>query len=270
MMKYRRNHSEETIKKANIRLHEAIAAEYDDRQAIFHPLVQKNLKSIINMLPFSETTKALDIGCGTGNISKLLGEAGFTVSGFDITKQMVGLAKESFQGGAFIVADVFAPPFQDESFKIVSISGVLHHVIDYETVIHNAVSLLEPGGYLLILNEPNAGGYRFFKPVRSLTAALFPEKRVMRRRDSGEISEEEEKLAEYHLNFADGIDVDVLKRILEAERCEIVKLQYTNLNMMGNIGDRLGIDILKAAPWMAKLPGSRISLDFNLIAVKHL
>lgn len=268
-MKQRMTHSEEIVKKANIRLHEAIASEYDDRQAIFHPRVQENLKAIISLLSFSKTAKALDIGCGTGNMSNLLSEAGLSVSGFDITKQMVGLAKKKTPEGMFVVADVFSPPFQDESFDVVCVSGVLHHVGDYEGVLHNAVSLLAPGGYLLILNEPNAGGYRFFKPLRKLTASLFPEKRIIRRRKSGDISEEDEKLAEYHLNYSDGIDVTALKRLLESNNCKIIKLQYTNLNMLGNMGDRLGFDLLKAAPWMAQLPGSRISPDFNIIAVKQ-
>lgn len=269
-MNKHKTHSEEEIKKANIRLHETIANEYDNRKAIFHPAVQKNISKLADTFLVSKTGKALDFGCGTGNMGFLLSKMGFSVSGFDITKQMIAVASIKVPEASFIVADVFAPPFLPESFRVIAISGVLHHVADYKTVIHNAVSLLEPGGTLLILNEPNAGGYRFFKPIRKITSRLLPEKRVRDQKKLGHLNHEDEKLAEYHLNYSDGIDPYELIDILKGANCEIRKLQYTNLNMIGNMGDRTGIDFFKIAPWAAKIPGTSLSPDFNLIAVKQI
>ncbi|MCX7947310.1 MAG: class I SAM-dependent methyltransferase [candidate division WOR-3 bacterium] len=74
--------------------------------------------------------KVLDLGCGTGNISKILKEKNYNIFGLDIAINMLKIAKK--KGLKNIVnASFYKIPFKSESFDIViSIFDSLNNVKD--------------------------------------------------------------------------------------------------------------------------------------------
>ncbi|MFC1474481.1 class I SAM-dependent methyltransferase [bacterium] len=261
-----RKPAEKDVREANVRLHRAIAPEYDNRQAIYHPAVMENLRKLI--IPYIDENKglALDAGCGTGYILDLMGETGFDFTCFDLTEEMVLRAKEKHPEEIFSVADAFFPPFKEETFDLLTISGVFHHVVDYEKLLKTLLSLVKKGGLVFILNEPNALGYNLFAPVRPITRALIPERRVRNHMKSGELRETDEAVAEYQIHHGKGVYPNKIRSILEYSGFGIKKLEYSNLGILANIGDRISADLIGKIPLLKRLPTGKFSPDFNIVA----
>jgi SAM-dependent methyltransferase len=73
---------------------------------------------------------------------------------------------------AIVRADVRRLPISDGACDAVVCSGVLHHVRDWELVLHEAARVLRPGG-VLVVREPNAGyAERAFGPIERFLARV--------------------------------------------------------------------------------------------------
>jgi demethylmenaquinone methyltransferase/2-methoxy-6-polyprenyl-1,4-benzoquinol methylase len=109
--------------------------------------------------------RALDLATGTGDIAISLSRHGALVTALDVTPRMIELARAKVekQGRApaplfqvrapiFIVGDMLALPFPDESFDIVTTGYGLRNVIDLQAAIDEIQRVLKPGGVLLSLD----------------------------------------------------------------------------------------------------------------------
>lgn len=83
--------------------------------------------------------KLLEIGCGTGRISKIFASTKYNVTGIDISEKMVELARKkaieeqwTFTG---VVGDARTLPFQDNEFDVVYAVHVLELIKDWKKVI---------------------------------------------------------------------------------------------------------------------------------------
>ena len=103
---------------------------------------------------------ALDIGCGSGDIVALLQKRGFNVTGIDIGKEVIKLAKERFSGDANV--ELFCCRIEDmnfsqNSFDLVTGVTVLQHITDeksFLTAVKKIVDVVtKGGGHLLILES---------------------------------------------------------------------------------------------------------------------
>ena len=102
----------------------------------------------------ASTSKVLDLGCGTGEISAACSRAGFKVTGADIAASMIDVARVRHQevGLEFVPLDPAAQsklPFADAWFDAVLCSSVLEYVLCPESILSEIVRILRPGGYLL-------------------------------------------------------------------------------------------------------------------------
>lgn len=95
----------------------------------------------------------LDVGCGSGRVSKLLDDRGFEVVGIDVSESLVEQARSLFPELDFRVEDVRDAPFDAESFDYVVFS---HFGLDYvlpkaerEAALREIYRLLKPGGVLV-------------------------------------------------------------------------------------------------------------------------
>ncbi len=92
---------------------------------------------------------ALDIGCGTGVLCRLLSKMGITPTGIDLSGEMIKIAREANPDLEFVVADMvtFRP---EECVDLVTCTGdALNHLPDIslvEKMIKNVYVLLSPGG----------------------------------------------------------------------------------------------------------------------------
>jgi SAM-dependent methyltransferase len=139
----------------------------------FGKLCRTYLQSVIKIisdlerLQIAPPARLLELGCGAGWLSQILAEMNFDVVGTTIAPADVADAqlriaslkakrqhpKLEFRTAPMesiheAVADL--PPF-DAAF----VFEALHHAYDWRRSLESAVKTLRPGGWLLILNEPN-------------------------------------------------------------------------------------------------------------------
>ena len=103
--------------------------------------------------------RALDLGCGTGVLCKMLSDHGIRTLGVDLSEDMVALAREQFPGLAFEAGNMvtYRPK---ERFDLVTCTGdALNHLFsldDMAAVFRNVHDALDPGGWF-VFDLLNAG-----------------------------------------------------------------------------------------------------------------
>ncbi|MEO9485815.1 MAG: class I SAM-dependent methyltransferase [Ekhidna sp.] len=132
-----------------------------------------------------ETTRALDVGCGSGRWSYYLADKVHTLDCID-PSDAVFVAKKNlskFKNTRVAKTSVEAMPFPNGSFDFVFSLGVLHHIPDTQAAMKNCVNKLKKGGFFLIYlyyNLDNRGW--MFKlmlkivTMARLTISKLPEK----------------------------------------------------------------------------------------------
>jgi ubiquinone/menaquinone biosynthesis methyltransferase len=129
-------------------------------------------KRLIGLASVRRGERALDVACGTGDLTFLLRNAGADVAGLDITLRMVQIARGKAGIGspcAFLVGDMGALPFGDQTFEIVTTGYGLRNVPDLTQALGEIRRVLKPGGRLLSLdfNRPAS------TPVRAVYLAYL-------------------------------------------------------------------------------------------------
>ncbi|MBP2636793.1 MAG: methylase involved in ubiquinone/menaquinone biosynthesis [Firmicutes bacterium] len=95
----------------------------------------------------------LDIGCGPGNVAKqLYAEKELTITGIDLSVEMLELAKRNVPQGNFHLQDSRKANFPSESFDAVILSFSIVHLEDAEAkaVLANASNWVRSGGYVYL------------------------------------------------------------------------------------------------------------------------
>ncbi len=96
---------------------------------------------------------ALDVGCGTGNYSLALARKGLTVTGVDVSSDMLAAAERKVRGlesVRFMRADATALPFAPESFDLVLSVTAFEFVKDPARAVSECWRVLRPGGRLVV------------------------------------------------------------------------------------------------------------------------
>lgn len=93
----------------------------------------------------------IDLGCGTGSLSRLAVDAGHRVLGVDLTPGMVAQAQAKCPEGRFVVGDASAPPVGDERFDVVLARHLLWTLPDPHATLAHWVSLVRPGGRVVLV-----------------------------------------------------------------------------------------------------------------------
>jgi len=95
----------------------------------------------------------LEAGCGTGASCALLAEAGYKVTGTDLSERFLDRSLESDRL-KLLSADVTALPFPDNSFDAVLSHQMIEHVIPVGQALTEMGRIAKPGG-LVLLMSPN-------------------------------------------------------------------------------------------------------------------
>ncbi len=104
-------------------------------------------------IPFNSSV--LEVGCGTGQLSNFLGIACRHVVGTDLCLNSLRLAErfraeQGLARVAFAQMNLFRPAFGPGSFDVLLCNGVLHHTSDPRRGFRTLVSLVRPGGHLVV------------------------------------------------------------------------------------------------------------------------
>ncbi|MES2431963.1 MAG: class I SAM-dependent methyltransferase [Bacteroidota bacterium] len=99
----------------------------------------------------------LDVGCGDGWVAKTFLPKNKKVISMDIsTANPIRVLKENpSENHAAVVADVFHLPFKQNTFDAIIASEVIEHVYDPKLFIEKLVSVLKPGGTLIMATRYN-------------------------------------------------------------------------------------------------------------------
>lgn len=173
------------IREANIELHRTEAPFYDQitpeifnahEQALTRSVIESALRAIT-----SEKIHALDIGSGTGNISRKLAEYERVVSitAVDLSSEMLAeqrrkLSIQEAQKIQFATMDADSFLAQNtKQYTLITASSVLHHLPDYMMSIDSMMHRLLPGGVLCIFHEPTGVSSPVLRAMEWLDSRLF-------------------------------------------------------------------------------------------------
>jgi len=149
-----------------------IARRYDlinDLQSFgLHRLWKRRVLKLANVQPGD---KALDLCCGTGDISFALAQNGADVVGLDFSERMLAVAearKAKFHAAKppqFLHGDAQRLPFSENSFNIITIGYGLRNLASWETGLSEMLRVAKPGARVLVLD--------FGKPQNPLWRATY-------------------------------------------------------------------------------------------------
>jgi SAM-dependent methyltransferase len=139
--------------------------------------------------------RALEVGCGTGHWLPAFGAQ--RVLGADRSLGMLGraAAKGEPRGAGtsaparpvLLAAEANALPFADGSFDLIACVNALHHFGDARRFLERTVTLLRPGGALVVIGlDPGTGRdrwylYDYFPETLPLDLERYPAHAAMRR-----------------------------------------------------------------------------------------
>jgi demethylmenaquinone methyltransferase/2-methoxy-6-polyprenyl-1,4-benzoquinol methylase len=152
------------------RLFATIAPRYDlinDLQSLgLHRRWKRRLADLAHV---KSGEQALDLCCGTGDISFALAGRGALVTGLDFSAEMLEVAerrrpKSKLQNPNFIQGDAQKLPFAGQTFDVVTVGYGLRNLTNWETGIAEMIRVAKPGARLLVLDfgKPDNAVWRAF------------------------------------------------------------------------------------------------------------
>lgn len=168
--------------------HDRIAETYDSRHPeIFNEVEQARLAAVLARVVAGATRgheepRVLDVGCGTGNLTRHLLALGAHVTAADLSPGLLAEVAKRFAGTGRLETQrlngVDLRPLADASFDLVIAYSVLHHVPDYAALVRDMARVVRPGGLLMIDHERSEGSwsspdYRAFQAE----AVVWPRRR---------------------------------------------------------------------------------------------
>ncbi|MBP3691488.1 MAG: methyltransferase domain-containing protein [Schwartzia sp.] len=111
------------------------------------------LAEIARYLPKGKPIRILDVGTGTGFLACLLAAEGHTVTGIDLTSEMISRAEEFAKAvkvpAKFLVMDAECPNFPPESFDAIVTRNLTWTLPDLQKAYRSWHELLAKGGTLI-------------------------------------------------------------------------------------------------------------------------
>jgi len=114
-----------------------------------HAFVFEYGKELLALLAPQPGETILDIGCGTGQLTKAIVDTGARVIGIDKSQEMIDAARENFPGIEFKVADASDFSFP-QAFDAVFSNAALHWVRKASEAAACIANALRPGGRLVV------------------------------------------------------------------------------------------------------------------------
>jgi trans-aconitate methyltransferase len=110
-----------------------------------HSWIWEYGRDLVQFLGPKPGERILDVGCGSGQLTREIAEAGAEVTGIDASPEMIAAARENFPELRFEISDVAALPFVNE-FDGVFSNASLHWVTDQQGAIAAIARSLKQGG----------------------------------------------------------------------------------------------------------------------------
>lgn len=160
----------------------------------------------------SKDTRFLELGCGTGTVSSLVGSQCHCI---DFSANMLAIAKTKVQ--SCVQADMEYLPYANEVFDIVFVNSALHHFPSLDKVMNEINRILKKDGYLLV-QEPNAHSIRKDKLLELLVVGM----KKMGLKQYPDVSNLEVKPSDHHAP----LPLSKLSSAIAANGFNIAKQEY--------------------------------------------
>lgn len=132
---------------------DAAAATFDDEPD--HGLTDETIRAawrdlLIGVLP-SAPARIADLGCGTGTLTRLLVDNGYTVDGLDLSPAMVRRAIDKVPEARFVTGDASDPGLEPGYYDAVLCRHVLWALRDPSAAMAKWVRLLRDDGVVVLI-----------------------------------------------------------------------------------------------------------------------
>ena len=127
-------------------------------------------RRVVNLAQAAPGTRALDLCCGTGDITFALAQRGADATGLDFSPQMLEVAgernlKSEISNLKFMEGDAQKTPFAENTFDIVTVGYGLRNLTSWESGVDEMFRVAKPGARLIVLD--------FGKPANALWRAVY-------------------------------------------------------------------------------------------------
>jgi SAM-dependent methyltransferase len=134
-------------------------AYYSEANLTVPAFIQDRLKEIIaTFQPFLQAGTLLDVGFGAGDLLRAARDAGWTVSGIEVSQTAVEHGRAL--GLDVRHGDLMDANYPDNYFDVVTASEILEHCDEPESLVDEVYRILRPGG-LFWATTPSAGGLSY-------------------------------------------------------------------------------------------------------------
>lgn len=110
---------------------------------------------LMKLAKFKRSDHVLDIGCGAGLLTNIIGRRVSSVTGIDISENDINRARSEQHlvnrriNSRFLLSSIEDAGFEDQRFDAVVSVCVLEHIPDDDSVLQNAYRVLKPGGRMV-------------------------------------------------------------------------------------------------------------------------
>lgn len=107
---------------------------------------------------FANGKSVLDVGCGAGYGTELLGRRARLAVGFDVSDEAICYATERFSQAEFACSSASSVPFKARSFQLITAFEVIEHLADWQAMLQEAKRVMSLDGIFLV-STPNRDYY---------------------------------------------------------------------------------------------------------------
>lgn len=133
--------------------------------------------TVLDRLGVGTSTRLLDIGCGSGYAAALAETLGASVTGIDITPELVAIARERVPEAEFITGGMDELPFPSDAFDAAVGFNAFQFADDPARAVREAARVTKPGGLIAATT--------FAEPERNESTALHLALEPLRRTKPG-------------------------------------------------------------------------------------
>jgi len=166
----------------HLQIHEYYSDEYFNKDCggfdLFKKTHGRKLEDIRLMTAFllSEPylgKRILDIGCGRGELSYALANAGANITGIDYSESAINIAKAAFREVPvpgklrFLCEDAINFKFGNEKYDVILATDFVEHVDEaaLRKILEKSTKALSKEGHLIIHTAPNRDYYDYYYPI---------------------------------------------------------------------------------------------------------
>jgi ubiquinone/menaquinone biosynthesis C-methylase UbiE len=150
----------------NVRIHDRVAPSYEQtHDEIFNDVEQSRLRNALTraaqqIRSSAAQPRALDFGCGSGNLTRHLLDLGFEVVAADVSRGFLAMVERRYAGrpvSTFQLNGESLAGLADGTFDLVAAYSVLHHVPDYLGALSEMARVTKRGGVIYLDHEHSPG-----------------------------------------------------------------------------------------------------------------